>query len=139
MLILPDSALHVQLLNYRYRNITEPVREYFAHYRYQPSRFVHTLFISAYCWAEPGPAAVCPRYILETFSNFFFGSLRQSSEMIENVQTTFRQFCGRFCRVPTTASGSVLSIAYFRIIDIRSYPVVNYCVLSFQGNTYPLD
>ena len=99
MLILPDSALHVQLLNYRYRNITEPVCEYFAHYRYQPSHFVHTLFISAYCWAEPGPVTVCPRHILETFSNFFFGSLRQSSEMIGNVQMTFGQLFDNFVAV----------------------------------------
>ena len=43
--ILPDSALHVQLLISR--NITENL----AHFRYQPSHFilfVHALFINAY-------------------------------------------------------------------------------------------
>ena len=29
------------------KNITELVREYFAHFRYQPSHFVHTVFIDA--------------------------------------------------------------------------------------------
>ena len=38
-----------------WRAITEPVREYFAHFRYQPSHFEHTLFINAYWWAEPVP------------------------------------------------------------------------------------
>ena len=35
---------------------------------------------------------VCPWYIVETFSEFsseFFGSLRKSSEMMENVRMTF--------------------------------------------------
>ena len=43
---LPDS-------DYWFRNITEPVREYFAHFRYQQSHSVHTFFLNAYWWAQP--------------------------------------------------------------------------------------
>ena len=41
--------------NYWCRNITEPVREYFVHFRYQPSHFVRTFFINAYMMS-----ATCP-------------------------------------------------------------------------------
>lgn len=44
--ILPDSVLHMPLLMQKHSG---PLREYFAHFRYQPSHFVHTLFINAYC------------------------------------------------------------------------------------------
>ena len=37
------------------RNIVEPVHEYFVHFRYQLSHFVHALFINAYWWAKPVP------------------------------------------------------------------------------------
>ena len=42
ILYFTSSALHVQ------RNITEPVREYFALFWYQPSHFLHTFSINAY-------------------------------------------------------------------------------------------
>ena len=41
---------HVQLIIHE-----EPVREHFAHCRYQLSHFLHSVFINAYCSEEPVP------------------------------------------------------------------------------------
>ena len=60
---LQNSVLYQTALctyNYWRRNITEPVREYFAHFRYQPSHFVHSLFINAYWWRN----LLCNRFQL---------------------------------------------------------------------------